>query len=97
MKKIHKLDITNILQIGMKWCLKGNFRQILKIDWQKDKLMAWIEIDEDLSRIEYTLSAIPTGLNFEEREVGKYIDTIFEGPYVWHIYCKQRLIDAPWD
>jgi len=56
---------------------------IIKFGVQHDTFYVWyIHNGDDL--VEYELFIVPTGKAFE----GLYVDTCFDGPYVWHLIEK---------
>ena len=68
--------------------IKDRILNILKIDWQGEDLCAWCLVSEDCpeSRIRFVI--IPTGYPFKLKKNLKYIDTVQDGPFVWHIFYE---------
>jgi len=71
--------------------VKG-FNRVLKVDKQNDRLYVWCEIiDGYIVSTELEVRAIPTGMQFDEFDVGRYDDTfVMDNGRVWHVYIKRR-------
>lgn len=68
--------------------IKGRFAGVFKVDWQDDELCAWCLVSEQLKEAIIKFYIIPTGYEFELGERWHYVDTIQDGPYVWHIFYE---------
>lgn len=66
----------------------GRFAVILKVDWQGDDLCVWCLIDDSFPESKIKFHIIPTGYEFELKSTMKYVDTIQDGPYVWHVFYE---------
>ncbi len=70
---------------------------ILSVGMQKDKLMLWaiVEYDDDKRKTvpteERLIRILGTGQDLTpEMEHGKFIGTVFNGPFVWHVFELPR-------
>jgi len=64
--------------------------RILKAGYQNGELMIWALVDEMAEYEQYSFRLIGTG---HEADVSgfTYLDTVFEGALVWHIFYKRVL------
>jgi hypothetical protein len=59
--------------------------RIRKVEMQGDKVCAWAETPGGADPLtERTFCVIGTGMDVPDP--GVYLATVFEGPYVWHVY-----------
>ena len=79
MRLIHKFEVPTNGKIAA-----SDDAVILKVDYQRNVLTAWIETDTAENQIYHTLFVIPTG--GEVPAGAKYINTVYQGPLVWHIF-----------
>ena len=80
MKTIYKFPIRHTIEVPKN-------ARLLKIGIQKEDSVAWYELDTtetEYRRDEYYV--IGTGRDMEDYEDISYIDTLFQGDYVWHVY-----------
>ena len=84
MVKIYKYEINPRGVVE----LKGRFAGPLKVGWIKDKLYVWILVSEELRESMLTVYSIPTGYEFYLTEKMRYIDTVQEDDYIWHIFYE---------
>jgi len=55
-----------------------------KMARQGNSLCLWAEVDPNFGEeVEHWFTLVPTGA---EIKTGTYIDTFFNGPFVWHLY-----------
>jgi hypothetical protein len=80
MKMIYKY------QIGTVQIPKG--AKILTANRQGDDVVLWAEVDTTTDREHRTFRVFGTG--FEIPEGSTYINTFFDGPFVWHLYEVQE-------
>lgn len=61
---------------------------VLKAGMQDNTMFIWALIDlNEQSHIERTFEIIGTGHPFEHEYLKhRFVDTIFDGPFVWHIW-----------
>jgi hypothetical protein len=68
--------------------------EILKVDID-DAIMfnvwAYIDRSEEKKLISRKFKVVGTGQPFEDRHLYKYIDTVFTGKFVWHVFLKTVL------
>ncbi len=71
--------------------------KVLSIQKQKKSYCMWIVLDPDGQKKEQTFVVIGTGIRikYEDYSKLKYVSTIQEGEYVWHIYQKARPVPVP--
>lgn len=81
MKVIYKYDLTPTVLLP-----KG--ASVLKAGMQNGGLYIWALVDpNEKTHIEKTFEVIGTGHPFEHNGLKyRFIDTIFDGPFVWHIW-----------
>lgn len=60
--------------------------KILRVEFQHGYLTAWCVVDEDCCEGETNIVAVPTGEKVPVK--AEYINTVFDGPYVWHMYRR---------
>jgi hypothetical protein len=75
---IYKYKLEEIMQLP-----KGI--QILKVGVQNNEIYIWGIVNSEETEIRH-FRVIGTGRD----TVGKYLDTVFVGPYVWHIFEVQQ-------
>ena len=87
MKKIWKYEVGRDGQVAT---LEGTFARILAVKSQGERIYVWIEYDESAPNV--SVDVIPFGTGWElpdELLAGmNYIDTVVDGPYVWHYYWR---------
>ena len=84
MKRIYKYEFKEgsvEMPIGAK---------ILTIEDQDDRLYIWALVDTDAEYEFRYFTIVGTGQDFPEADDYTYINTIQDGPFVWHIF---ELID----
>lgn len=80
MQTIYKFPIRNTIEVPKSSIL-------LKVGIQKEEFVAWYELDTtetEYRRDQYYI--VGTGWHTEDAGNSSYIDTVFQGDYVWHIY-----------
>lgn len=82
MVKIYKYEITS----GGITTLTDRFVSVLKVDWQGNHLCVWCLVSDLARESSLTFMALPTGYEFPFSEDTHYLDSIQDGPYVWHIF-----------
>lgn len=83
MRAIYKFEIERISESYIE--IPG-LCGVLKVGFQKDKLFVWAEVDLD-KQDEYDEVFVQikgTGEAYTTEAI--YVETVFEGPYVWHIF-----------
>lgn len=84
MVKIYKYRIgPNNLSV-----IKGRIVSVLKVDWQDEDLYAWCLTSNLVKESQVKFHILPTGLEFEFNENWRYVDSIQDGEYVWHIFYE---------
>lgn len=80
MKTVYKYHITHDgvhqLPIGA---------EILTVGMQDDRITMWALIDSDAELETRVFAAHGTGWQIEDSNI-KFISTIFDGDYVWHLF-----------
>ncbi len=68
--------------------------QILKIGVQDHRIFVWILVDPDKKQdaLNVRFFVVGTGHNIEDEFLSdaKYLDTIYEGTFVWHIFKENE-------
>jgi len=65
--------------------------EILKIGFQGPVLTMWCLVDPAVEETEpMHLRIFGTGWNIDEFEFLMHLETVFQGPYVWHIFEDWR-------
>ncbi len=82
MKNICKYDL-NKHSSGQKIEMPDSAK-ILKVAYQDNDLKMWVLVDVNIPKREYYVEIFGTGWDVETD--GKYIDTVFDGEFVWHIF-----------
>lgn len=59
--------------------------QFLKVDMQGGRITFWCSVKLDSETIDVPISVIGTGREFEG-DLPRHLGTVFEGPFVWHIF-----------
>jgi hypothetical protein len=57
---------------------------IRAVGMQNERIYAWAETDGVGGAVTRTFCVVPTGGNVPY--AGSYLGTVFEGPFVWHMY-----------
>ena len=91
MKTIYKYPIknypgTSIININKE-------HQILKLGYDPNGILCvWAIVNPDSEKVEITIDLIGTGWPLEDNFFIEsfYIDTINDGPYVWHAFIVPR-------
>jgi hypothetical protein len=79
MRTIHKYSISEPV-------LMPEGYRILKAAMQGDKPTIWVELDKDRERVYFLQFVVyGTGVDIPDNP-GIYLDTLFEGALVWHVY-----------
>lgn len=61
--------------------------RLLKIGMQNGKIALWFEVETEMAYEETkTFSVFGTGQSIPEHVCYIYIDTVFDGDFVWHVY-----------
>lgn len=84
MVKIYKYQIGP----NQKSVIMDRFVGILKVDWQGDELCVWCMVSDIMKQTKIKFHIIPTGYEFDFKADMKYLDTIQNGEYVWHIFYE---------
>lgn len=79
MKVIHKYILSSNTMVPA--------GRILKVDFQRSDLIAWIEIDFGQHALEQTLFSFPTGLTFDDRGL-TFVGTAVSEYLVYHVYSR---------
>lgn len=79
MKTIHKYQINNSIDIP-----KGF--EIVK--FTKDFMWAIVDTATDNARVTIEVAAYGTGWELPYGTEYNYIDTLFDGPFVWHYFWR---------
>lgn len=58
--------------------------KIRKVAWQDKMLTIWAEVDPSERHERRCIVFFGTGCDAPSE--GTYLDTVFEGPFVWHLY-----------
>ena len=81
-QRIHKYKIRDV-RPGIVAATMPPAACILKIEFQGNQLTCWAEVDDTNARLEREFYLAPTGGKVPD---GVYIDTVFGGTFVWHLY-----------
>ena len=87
MVKIYKYEIKS----GGVTELKDRFVGVLKVDWQGNKLFVWCLVAEKMRESQLTFLCLPTGYEFPYDEDMHYLDSVHDGPYVWHVFFTLKV------
>ena len=81
MKVIYKYNLTPTV-------LLPKDASILKIGMQNGGLYIWALVDpNETTKVERTFEVVGTGHSFDYNDLKyRFVDTIFDGPLVWHIF-----------
>jgi hypothetical protein len=60
---------------------------ILRAELQNNEPYLWAVVDPDQPEVQRQINVYGTGWDILE-ESGIYINTVFDGPYVWHFFDK---------
>ena len=67
---------------------------LLKLGEQNGVITMWAAVDEDAKREERRYSILGTGQTYPNpthsyaKGEWEYLDTVFVGPYVWHVFME---------
>lgn len=62
------------------------YHKVLKFGVQFNEIVLWAEVDTDDEPLLRTFSVVPTGGDVPSSTIMDYLDTVFVGDFVWHIY-----------
>lgn len=66
--------------------------KILHVGMQSTQLVLWAEVDPNEPLVRRTVTVIATGQPFPRGlgsdNPGDHVGTVFDGPYVWHIFIS---------
>lgn len=88
MKKIYKFEITPEIT-GMDFTTP-----ILRVEMQHGKPMLWAEVSTEVPTVVRKFEVIPTG--GEVKPYRQYLGTLFDDPYVLHVYELTNYGDQAW-
>lgn len=80
-KRIHKYEIylgDNNLRCN------GAPMAVLHAAYQGNRLMVWIEVDEDKQGADILILTLPTGADVPL--TATHVSTVLSGAFVWHVY-----------
>jgi hypothetical protein len=60
--------------------------KVLKFGVQFDDIVLWAEVDTNDEPLLRTFFVVPTGGDVPSSTIMDYLDTVFMGEFVWHIY-----------
>ncbi len=84
-KKIHKYKLNGISEIIK---LPEDI-EVLKVEYQDKELYLWGLIDIDKPLIKRAIFIYGTGYEINDVEKLTYLDTVFDGAYVWHVFINK--------
>lgn len=85
MKAVYKYPLGRLLVNYTSVELPLNAK-ILKVAEQEDKICLWCEVDLETAALERRrFTILGTGDQFNDISL-KYLDTVFVGQFVWHVY-----------
>ena len=87
MVKIYKYEI---IPGGVK-SHTDRFVAVLKTDWQGSNLCVWCLVSEFARESTITFMSLPTGYEFPYSDEMHYLDSIKDGPYVWHVFYTLKV------
>ena len=81
MKVIYKYELARTITLPIN-------SQVLKVGMQNGGMYIWVLVDENEKQTYYAnFEIIGTGHSFEfDYLTHTYIDSLFDGPFVWHIW-----------
>jgi hypothetical protein len=81
MRVIYKYELTQTIQLPID-------SQVLKVGMQNDIMQMWVLVDPNQKETsQRNFEIIGTGHSFEfDYLTHTYIDSLFDGPFVWHIW-----------
>lgn len=59
---------------------------VLKFGVQFNEIVFWAEVNPDDEPLKRTFAIVPTGGDVPSSTIMDYLDTVFVGDFVWHIY-----------
>jgi hypothetical protein len=81
MRTIYKYELARTIELPID-------SQVLKVGMQNGIIQMWVLVDPNQNQTTYrNFEMIGTGHSFEfDYLTHTYIDSIFDGPFVWHIW-----------
>ena len=67
---------------------------ILKVEKNSKDFMLWALVNPDLPLVNRAIRIYSTGQEIDEEYIGTYIDTVYDGPYVWHIFDRGEIVSV---
>ena len=86
MKQIWKFPLQFPTAIEGQEVIMPQGAKILSTNIQDDTICIWAEVDPDATVNEVrNILTLATGQEISTRRQRKFIDTVMDGPYVWHV------------
>ena len=82
MKTIHKYQVDNI--VGQTYISMPRGAEIVKFGHQNDRFCVWAIVDPDAEHESRAFEVVGTGYEIDPKL--HYIDTVFVGVFVWHLF-----------
>lgn len=62
--------------------------EIIKVDMQGANIVVWAIVDPEAPKQKRAIIVLGTGFERQNKEMAslKYLDTVFDGSFVWHIF-----------
>ena len=63
--------------------------EFLHVADQEGDICLWLLVDTNMSNQKYFLSVYGTGHEIEYINTKQYLGTVFQGPFVWHVFVEK--------
>lgn len=60
--------------------------QILHAEMQGGEICIWALVDPEARRVQRTFAIVGTGNPFHDSGAWEHVGTVFDGPFVWHVF-----------
>ena len=89
MKKIYKVEIRPNSEIGKPFRVPFSTHKLarpISVAMQGGKVVMWVEVDTSHPVEEQYVYSVGTGFGSPPKNC-RFVGTVQQGPYVWHIYA----------
>ena len=84
MRTVYKYDLE--IKAGQQKVWMPKFGTIIAVEIQRGKLCIWYEHETGREKTEYAFQVFGTGFPLPEDIPTTFLKTVFDGPFVWHVY-----------
>ena len=83
MRTVHKYEIDPQDNFGIEIPERGI---IIAVAMQNGRMYAWVDGDNEDCYVRIPIYVFGTGHEIDSELQIEFISTVFDGPYIWHVY-----------